>query len=154
VSIQVLALLMPFCLYFAMSPIYQGDFGDASRPTKLRSARTTELENGLMVLTIPGCSYCKEAIAMLKDLKKHGPDLKIQLYVCETSDARNLIEFEKEINGAFPIDLLMNPTAILSETTPSFPLFISIEEGTAVKYWTNNEFGAHAKDYLIERSKK
>jgi hypothetical protein len=153
-GVRVLALLVPFAIYFALVPIYQGDFGDASRPTKLRNAKTTELTNGLLVLSVPGCPYCMESIASLKQMKTNNPKLNIRFYVCETTDSRNLKDFENEINGAFPIALLENSIAFVNEMAPSFPLFISVEDGTALKFWTNNEFGAHAKDYLVELSNK
>jgi|TARA_R110000737_G_scaffold345097_1_gene373181 glutaredoxin len=148
ISVAVLLLLAPFGVYFAVNPIYQGDFSQNGKDLKIRNAKTTSIDNGLLVLTIPGCPYCFESVQSLKYLKSRNPELKIQFAVTGTDDKSYLEGYKKEVNGSFDVVLYEKARTLVSETGGQFPTFVMIKNGKAIYSWTNDEFGVRAKDKL------
>ena len=153
-AVAFLLLLAPFFGYFAVNPIYEGDFSQNGKQIKVRNVITTKIENGLLVLTIPGCPYCFESIASLKQLKKRNPDLKILLAVTATEDENDLMEYKKEVNGAFRVELMTNTIALVAETGGFFPSFVLVNDGIADYVWTNDQFGVRAKDRVENWKRK
>ena len=146
--IAILVLLLPFAGYFSVNPIYEGDFSQNGKEIKIRNAKTTELKNGLLVLTIPGCPYCFESIPSLKQLKKRNPKLNITFVVTGADDKSVMKDYLKEVNGAFQVELMPNSIALVREAGEFFPAFVMVKNGTANYVWTNDQFGVRAKDRL------
>lgn len=143
----VLLAAVPFLLYFAINPIYQGDFSNQPKEIKLRNSYTTRIMDGLLVMAIPGCPYCLEATEVLKQMKDQNPKLNIHFMVI--GDTLNLAPYRDLSEGKFQVVSLENPPLFTANVGSSFPTFIKVQNGTALKYWTNNEFGVGAKDELI-----
>ncbi|MFA7273167.1 MAG: hypothetical protein WC044_04825 [Crocinitomicaceae bacterium] len=146
ISIGVLLLLLPFGVYFALNPIYQGDFSTNGKKIMVLNSKTILMKDGLLVLAIPGCPYCFESIAALKEMKKHDPSLKIQFAVTGTEDKSTIEPYVKEADGKFKVVLMENTKALVGETGGKFPTFIMVNKGKAVYAWTNDQFGVRAKD--------
>jgi hypothetical protein len=147
-SLAILLLIAPFGAYFALNPIYQGDFSQNGKQIKVRNAKTAAMENGLLVLSIPGCPYCFESIKSLKLLKKRNPNLKIQFAVTGTEDKSYLVDYKKEANDVFEVVLYKNALTLVQETGAQFPAFVMIKNSQAIYTWTNDQFGVLAKDRL------
>lgn len=141
-------LLAPFVAYFAVNPIYQGDFGVNGQKQSFRNVKTTLFKEGLLVVAIPGCPYCMESIAGLKQMKLRNPNLKIEFAVCGSDDEAVLQGYKSEVEGKFKVTLLKNEAAFTDHTGNSFPTFVMIKKGKAVYSWTNNEFGVRARDWV------
>ena len=68
---------MPFGIYFSISPIYEGDFSNNAIEV-MRSYANAELTGKkLVVITIPGCPFCLQAIDQLLVMKKRVPNIEI-----------------------------------------------------------------------------
>lgn len=148
IVLSIFFLIAPFIAYFAVNPIYQGDFGKNGREQSFRNAKTTMFHDGLLVLAIPGCPFCMESIEGLKQMKKRRPELKIEFSVFGTSDKELLKGYKKAIDGKFKLTTLRNETAFTANTGNSFPTFVMIKKGKAVYSWSNNDFGVRAKDEI------
>lgn len=146
IVLAILLFLLPFGVYFAINPIYEGDFSQDGKPIMVMNAKTTKMENGLLVLAIPGCPYCFESLAELRKMKARNPKLKIQFAVVGTDDPAVLVPYRKEAQGSFPVELLKGSKALTDETGGRFPSYVMIENGKGVYSWTNNQFGVRAKD--------
>jgi hypothetical protein len=148
IILGILVLLLPFGAYFAINPIYQGDFSQNGKKMEIRNAKTSAMRDGLLVLTIPGCPYCFESIESLKLLKKRNPNFNIQFAVTGTSEEAYLKDYSKEVNNAFDVVLYENAVTLVQETGGEFPTFVMIKDGKAEYAWTNDQFGVRAKDRL------
>ncbi len=144
--VAILAFIVPFGIYFAFNPIYEGDFSEDGKEIKIRNATTTSVKNGLLVLTIPGCPYCFESISSLKQMKNRNPELNIIFAVTGSKDTLVLKDYRKEVGGVFPVQLLPNSIALSSEIGSKFPAFIMVKNGSAIYSWSNDQFGVRAKD--------
>ena len=109
-------------------------------------------ENGLSVLSIPGCHFCSESIEKLKKIKKRNPKLSITFIVL-SRDLRALTKYKKEINGVFKLKLASNPDNFAVLAQLKFPAFLIIKNKKPIYRWSNDQFGVRAID-LLEAIKK
>jgi len=149
---SIVLILIPAFIYFAFNPIYQGDFSDSYRTEKV-STRLSEIEKGrLTVLAIPGCQYCEASIDDMKIIKSRiGVEHEIDFIVC-TNYIEDLELFEKKSGGELNIRIVKNIRAVTKLAGPQFPVFV-FSDGENIRVWTNNEFGARAKDWVEEKLK-
>ena len=146
ITLGLFFLITPFIGYFTVNTIYQGDFSDQGTTISIKNLKTQIMRNGLLVLALPGCGYCMESIEGLKIIKKRKPKLKIEFDVIGFLAGEAIGKYEKAIDGKFKVKQLKNDIEFTAVTGTSYPTFIMIENGKAVKFWTNNQFGVVAKD--------
>jgi ABC-type proline/glycine betaine transport system permease subunit len=151
VALSLFFLIVPFIGYFAVCPIYQGDFGVNGKSISIRNDKTKAIKNGLLVLALPSCPYCLESIETLKTIKKRQPKLKIDFGIIGTTDSSTIRLYKYPIDGKFELSFLENESAYTTYTGNNFPTFILIEDGMAIHSWSNNEFGVMAKDKIENR---
>lgn len=145
-------LILPFAISFALHPIYQGDFSKNGKVLKSKSYSENSFENGLMVITIPNCPYCYQAIDQVKKLALRNPELKIEYVVC-SSDTNTISTYKKEIGGLFNIRLAKDRNQLARVAGGSFPAFVQIKNNKFTYKWSNSQFGVRALD-LIEKETK
>ena len=148
ITLSIFFLIVPFIGYFAINPIFQGDFSDQGTTISIKNLKTQTMRNGLLVLALPGCGYCMESIEELKIMKKRKPKLKIEFDVIGLFADEAIGKYEKAIDGKFKVKQLKNDVEFTNVTGTSYPTFIMIDKGKAVKFWTNNQFGVVAKDMV------
>jgi hypothetical protein len=144
-ALAFICALLTFSLYFAFSPIYEGDFGSSFTEVDLET-RGFKIKNGLIVFAIPGCPHCLEAIDMLKVWKKRDEKLNCEFLVFPTSYSSKTRKYERIVDGEFPVSLLDDSLLRSTLNIRRFPSFAKIENGRLTKLWANNEFGVFAKD--------
>ena len=146
ITLGLFFVITPFIAYFAVNPIYEDDFSVTGSQLDLKNTTTEALGDGLLVLAIPGCPYCLEAIDGLKAMKKKNKQLRIEFAVIGTFSEDGLAKYKEASAGKFPVVALENEQAFTNFTGHNFPTFVMIEKGKAVHFWTNNQFGVRAKD--------
>jgi thioredoxin-related protein len=147
--LAVLLFAAPLLAQSILSPIYESDVKLSKKRISIRNKFTSQLENGILVLAIPGCPYCMESIEDLKLMKRRNPDLKIDFLVLGTEDKSLLKDYFSEAEGQINIKMTSNSALFDSALLESFPTFVIVENREGTMYWDNNSFGAPAKD-LIE----
>jgi thioredoxin-related protein len=158
--LSIVAIGVPFGIYFAINPIYEGDFANGSRIIQ-HSTETNELQKGtLVVVSKPGCPYCKESIFFFRELKKRNPKIDIEYVVIPDSDIPEnvILEYYTEVSkGEFPVRIAQNGNGILKLATDDygiarFPTFVLVQENSLTA-WTNNTFGVIALDEVLKSFK-
>lgn len=148
VVLGIFFAIVPFIAYFAVQPIYEGDFSRNGKTISIKNETTKKVQDGLLVLAIPGCPFCLESISHLKQMKKRRPHLKIEFGIIATLDSAAIEPYKKAIDDKFSASFVANETLFTNVTGSSFPTFVLIENGVAIQSWTNNEFGVRAKDWV------
>ena len=149
-ALLVVLITLPFGIYFAVSPIYEGDFSNDSVKVKL----LPELKSGgtkLTVIAIPGCPFCMESIERMKAFKKRNPKLAIEYRVC-SKDPDALVLYKDVADGAFPIVLAENTEQVVDLAGEAFPAFV-LTDGNTAKRWSNRTFGLAAMDEVEDAVK-
>ena len=153
VNLSILILLLPFVISFALHPIYQGDFSKNGKVLSQNSYNENTIDNGLMVITIPNCHYCYEAIGRLKTLALRNPELNIEYVVC-SSDSNSTTTYKEEIDGLFKIRIAKDRNELARVAGGSFQAFVHVKNGKQTYKWSNSQFGVRALDLIEELAGK
>ncbi|MCH2231489.1 MAG: DsbA family protein [Crocinitomicaceae bacterium] len=145
--IKFIILLIPFVVYFAIAPIYQGDFSNNSIEIEKIKDYSELKGKKLVVLTIPGCPYCYEALGRMKKLKERVPNIEIEYLVCHP-DEETTTWYKDEAGKDVEVKLALNPDAMAQLAVGSFPTFVLVEEDQKLRTWSNDNFGVSAMDEL------
>ncbi|SFT88858.1 plasmid transfer operon protein [Lishizhenia tianjinensis] len=131
--------------HFVEYPIYDGDIAGAG--VVMQEESTIDgFEEGLLMISIPGCPYCFEATTTLKKLKERTPDLAIRQVVL--SDRISDMELYKEVaEGKYEVDTT-SAYSFYRTITSSYPTFVLVKDGKMQKQWRNSAFGVVAKDEI------
>ena len=147
---SVFLLVFPctmFLLYFALSPIYQGDFDNQKESTPLEAIGVNIPPKQLTVVSIPGCPFCYEAMDKLLLLKKRNPQLRI-VYDVITQSEEDLQWYRKKGGKKIIVQKATNIEALAKLAGTGFPTFL-INNGRGDLYsWSNRHFGCGALDEI------
>ncbi len=132
-------------LDFGFHLIYQGDFSNNKITVTTNNPQIEK--NSLTVVAIPGCQFCHGSIEMLKVLKERNPNLTINFLEC-SSDSTNMEQYVEPIDGKFNLALLEDLDELNRLKINSFPTFIYTDSKGNKSLWTNDTFGAPAKDFV------
>lgn len=135
---------------FGLNIIYQGDF--ANNSVNVSSNNPQIKKNALTVIAIPGCQYCHGSIEILKVLKVRNPNLEIN-FVVSSSDTASLEQYIQSVNSQFNLALFEDLEELNRLGVNSYPTFIFTDKNGKKFLWSNDTFGAPAKDF-IEKSVK
>lgn len=130
---------------FRQHVIYQGDFSNNS--VEIQSDYHQFKKGTLSVITIPGCPFCHASIEMLKILKERQPQLDIHFLVC-SSDSLALEEYVEPIQGKFDLELFEDLKEIPKIGINGFPSFVYTDTNGKKLLWSNDGFGARARDFV------
>ena len=140
-----LVLLIPFAAYFAMNPIYEGDFSNESREMKAEMSFGLK-KNELTLLAIPGCPFCAESIQDLNKIATRTGVDRIN-FVVFTSDQEMLKPYAKLAESQIEMSVEEDFSLYATITQGRFPTFV-YSDGSSLRIWSNNGFGVRAKDWL------
>lgn len=104
--------------------------------------------NGLVMLALPNCPYCFEALPKVIAVKQRQPELDIAVFVFARDSGG--VEFFKEHIGSvdFPVYLMTDRDFSKEICGGLFPAFLYFKEGKVVHNWAYNEFGYPALDWI------
>jgi len=107
--------------------------------------------NGLVMLALPNCPYCFEALPKVRAIKQRQPDIDIAVFVFARDSGR--MEFFKEHIGSvdFPVYLITDRGFSKEICGGMFPAFLYYKNGKVVHNWAYNEFGYPALDWVEDR---
>jgi thiol-disulfide isomerase/thioredoxin len=145
--IKLTVLILPFVLYFAVAPIYQGDFSNNSVEISKDDAYKELTGKRLVVLTIPGCPYCLEALGRMKKLKERVPAIEIDYIVCHT-DPETMDWYKQEAGDAVNVKMAENIKSMSELAFGVFPTFVLVDGDKTLRTWSNDNFGVSAMDEI------
>ena len=147
VFLKLVIIAIPFILYFAFYPIYQGDFTNGAERVKRTESNAEISGQKLVVIAIPGCQYCEGAMNTVKLLKKRNPSLEIEYIVC-SSDSSTTKTYSELGNGEINVRLAKNSRAMSALAKGRYPTFVLSEENLPLTRWSNDGFGVRALDQV------
>lgn len=147
-----LFIIIPFTIYFAINPIWEGDLSSNPRIETKTEVLAELTGKKLIVISLPGCDYCKLSFETMRAMKKKDPSLQIEYSV--TSKDENALKFYKEfIKDEFPTYLSKEPQAMINLAQGGFPTFVLVNNNEPLKVWSNNSFGVAAMDEVVKTIK-
>lgn len=145
ILIQFILFVAPFGLYFTYSPIYVGDFSNASVSVEKLPDHAELTGQKLAVISIPGCKYCYQAIDQLKKLKERVPEATIEMIVC-SKDSITLDWYREKAGDAITVRLATHGKAMAKLANHQFPTYVLVNNDKDIKKWSNDAFGVVAMD--------
>jgi hypothetical protein len=147
--LAILVLPSFFLLYFVFYPIYQGDFSNGKRIVKGSDKYPQITEKELVVIALPNCPFCYEAMDRMFYLKKRDPKMQIEYIVC-SSDSTTMKWYTEKSKGRLSVNLANDPTAFSALSNHSFPAFAIRNSDGTLSVWSNDSFGVRALDEVEE----
>ena len=136
--------LVVLSFYFAMFPIYQGDFSNENQQIK-RDYKMGELKlNRLVVLSLPGCPYCLESMERMRIVKQRHPSITIEYKVCH-GDSASLLWFKKYGKKDFVYSLATNVDMTSKLAQGLYPTYVLSRKSYLI-VWSVEQFGMSGID--------
>lgn len=144
--VALILFVAPFFIYFTISPIYEGDFSNNS---VVESNELFPEINGqkLVVLSIPNCPFCHEAIGRLKKIKERVPKTQIEFIVC-SSDSSTMDWYKEVGEGLITFRLAEDIESMSLLAEGHYPTFVFVNGTSRLKKWSNDNFGVNALDEI------
>ena len=142
--ISLVLFVAPFLIYFAIHPIYEGDFSNNSY--SIDSKVDFPRKKQLTIIALANCPYCIQSIETSKLLKKKNPGIKIEYWVLSNSPA-HYMKYKKLLGNAAQVKLkarISDELAVIAKG--SYPTFVISDNNKAIKAWNNDSFGVMAMD--------
>jgi glutaredoxin len=146
-SMAILCLL-PFGAYFAIYPIYQGDFVNVHFQPKQLEKFPSKLT--LTIVVLPSCPYCHETIKLMNHLNKSYPKLHIR-YVVVAESKQAMHAFRSKLNPQIDVQTSKKPKDWIIMAQGGFPCMILSNNKNIIYAWENGQFGVRAIDDVINR---
>lgn len=137
--------VLPFAIYFKISPIYQGDFTNNSTEIEQTDANAELSGKKLVVISIPECKYCMEALDRLLIMKTRVPELEIEYVVCSV-DSTSVNWYKNKGGDNITARLAVNREEMAKIASHEFPTFVLVDNKHPLKVWSNDSFGVFAMD--------
>lgn len=145
---MTLLCLLPFGTYFAVYPIYQGDFVNVHFQPKQLDKFPSNLT--LNVVVLPGCPYCHESMNFMNQLIKREPKLNIRYIVVAETD-NPLLPFRQNLSKQISVVKSTKPKDWIMMVRGGFPCMILSENRKIIYAWENDDFGVRAVDDVLNR---
>jgi len=146
-ALLLVIFLMPFGIYFSISPIYEGDFNNNAIEVMRSDANAELTGKKLVVITIPGCPFCLQAIDQLLVMKKRVPNIEIEYIVC-SSDSTTVDWYKEKAGDDITVRLAVNSEEMAKIAQHAFPTFVLVDNNHPIKTWSNDSFGVFARDEI------
>lgn len=145
-KLLILVIAVPFGIYFAFSPIYEGDFSNNFRKFSEINDSLDFQKNTLTVIAIPNCPYCAESIDRLNKLSERSGKKTLN-FVVLSSDPETTTNYREMASTSIAISNDSVFRKYESITQGSYPTFVyRNDEGVYV--WGNDVFGVRAMDWV------
>jgi len=151
----ILAVVLPFAIYFAVYPIYEGDFSNNSVMISGKSELDNVQPPKLVVISIPNCPFCYGSVGRMLDFKKRHPDVQIEYRVCVNDSLAEeaLKVYQKLSNNQLEVRTAKDGKELAEIAEMTFPTFVLVNGSKKVK-WHNDDFGAGALDEVAAAFEK
>ncbi len=147
--ISVSSVIVLCGIAFAVHPIYEGDFDNTFDEIHLAS-KTGEVPEGLTMIALPGCPFCKSRVKTLNQLYARNPRKEIQV-ILASSDADMLSYYKKNLSAGIQALNAKNPQFYAELAQGRFPCFIYNDGTGDIRRWAQNGFGSSALDWIEKR---
>lgn len=147
ITLGAIAAAVPFVIGFAQHPIYEDLLWDLSQDMSKVEATTDYHDADLLVIAIADCHYCKRAVKDMQAMHQRNPNLRMRMVVC-TADSSWLEPYRSEAGGAFEVVMATDMDVMATQAGGHFPAYVLVRDGQPSRRWTNNEWGAVAKDIV------
>jgi hypothetical protein len=141
-----LITILPFGIYFAINPIFQGDFSNEG--VLIKKKLQLPKNNDLLIIALADCPYCIQSQETVKLIHQKNTKIKAE-YLIVNGTKQDSIRYARILLGFASCRTMKNSIPLLQSIQGSFPSFILVRKGKLNKVWSNNTFGVRAWDEVV-----
>jgi hypothetical protein len=153
--LAVFVFLISSGIYFAASPIYEGDFNKTGKSQNIRDNQIlNDVLNykpsfeGVVCVASPHCKFCIEAVKTKMNVLFHRNQIDVLVYL-GFGDDKILGDFRVNTEAQeIPIVINSRPDLGLTIDEAVIPVFLFIRGGKIVHLWRNEQLGYPALDWM------
>ena len=146
IIIIILITVFPFSLYFAINPIYEGDFSNDGN--EIKKDLKLPKNKDLLIIALADCPYCIQSQGTIKLIHKKNPKIKAE-YIIMNGTKQDSIRYAEMLKGFATCRTQKNNVVLMQTIHGSFPSYIFVQKGKFKKVWNNDNFGVLAWDELV-----
>ena len=142
----ILIAIIPFGIYFAINPIFQGDFSNEGVLIK----KKLELPNDkdLLIIALADCPFCIQSQKTIKIIHQKNKRIKAE-YIIVNGTKQDSIRYARMLHGFASCRTVKNSVPLTQTIQGKFPSFILVQKGRLKKVWNNNNFSVRAWDEVV-----
>ena len=141
-----LITILPFGIYFAINPIFQGDFSNEG--VLIKKKLELPKNNDLLIIALADCPYCIQSQETIKLIHQKNTKIKAE-YLILNGTKQDSIRYARMLNGFASCRTIKNSVHLIQTIQGSFPSFILVQNSTFKKVWNNNTFSVRAWDEVV-----
>ena len=138
-----LITILPFGIYFAINPIFQGDFSNEG--VLIKKKLELPKNNDLLIIALADCPYCIQSQETIKLIHQKNTKIKAE-YLIVNGTKQDSIRYALMLNGFASCRTIKNSVPLIQTIQGRFPSFILVRKGKLNKVWSNNTFSVRAWD--------
>ena len=141
-----LITILPFGIYFAINPIFQGDFSNEG--VLIKKKLELPKNNDLLIIALADCPYCIQSQETIKLIHQKNTKIKAE-YLIVNGTKQDSIRYARMLLGFASCRTVKNSATLIQAIQGRFPSFILVQNGIFKKVWNNNTFSARAWDEVV-----
>ena len=145
-TFNILTAIIPFGIYFAINPIFQGDFSNDG--VLIKKKLELPKNKDLLIIALADCPYCIQSQETVKLIHQKNTKIKAE-YLIVNGTKQDSIRYARMLHGFASCRTVKNSVPLIQTIQGRFPSFILIQNGIFKKVWNNNTFSARAWDEIV-----
>jgi hypothetical protein len=141
-----LITVLPFGIYFAIHPIFEGDI--SNEEINIKNNLDLPKNKDLLIIALADCPYCIQSQKTIKIIHQKNTKIKAE-YLIVNGTKQDSIRYARMLNGFASCRTMKNSIPLLQSIQGRFPSFILVRKGKLNKVWSNNTFGVRAWDEVV-----
>jgi hypothetical protein len=141
-----LITILPFGIYFAINPIFQGDFSNEG--VLIKKKLKLPKNNDLLIIALADCPYCIQSQETIKLIHQKNTKIKAE-YLIVNGTKQDSIRYARMLLGFASCRTVKNSVPLIQTIQGRFPSYILVQNGIYKKVWNNNTFSARAWDEVV-----
>ena len=141
-----LITVLPFGIYFAIHPIFEGDISNEG--INIKNNLDLPKNKDLLIIAFADCPYCIQSQNTIKIIHQKNKKIKAE-YLIVNGTNQDSVRYARMLNGFASCRNLKNSIPLLQSIQGSFPSFILVQNGRLKKVWSNNTFSVRAWDEVV-----
>ena len=141
-----LITLLPFGIYFAIHPIFEGDISNEG--VIIRKNLDLPKNKDLLIIALADCPFCIQSQKTIKIIHQKNKRIKAE-YIIVNGTKQDSIRYARMLHGFASCRTVKNSVPLTQTIQGKFPSFILVQKGRLKKVWNNNNFSVRAWDEIV-----
>lgn len=141
-----LITILPFGIYFAIYPIFEGDIN--SEGVIIRKNLDLPKNKDLLIIALADCPFCIQSQKTIKIIHQKNKRIKAE-YIIVNGTKQDSIRYARMLHGFASCRTVKNSVPLTQTIQGKFPSFILVQKGRLKKVWNNNNFSVRAWDEVV-----